>query len=105
MSIFDLLFGGQLKVNPEDLSSDANQIINELGIIETKIDKMYDDVKALGNMWKGVAKNTFVNNFESDYLNTKSFIASLQEYARRLENEGREYRNCENKVIDAVGNI
>lgn len=107
LDMFGALFAlnDQLSVNPENLAADASQLLDEIAVIETKFNKMYEDVKSLGNMWNGVTKSVFTSNFESDYLKAKEFLDSLQEYAHRLDNESKEYRNCENKVIEKVGNI
>ena len=94
-----------LKVDTERLSQDSNQLKDELTMIEKKVDKMYEEVFALSDMWKGVAKSKFVNSFQKDYNVMKQMIAVLQQYAQRLIEESSSYKDCEMTVIDMVNDI
>lgn len=99
------VFVSHLKVDTRTLSGDAAEILGEFNAIEAKFNKMYEDVNALGSMWKGAANQQFEKSFAEDYEEIKQFMDILKKYALRLDDESDAYEDCENNVISLVQSI
>lgn len=93
------------RVDTSALHLDADDISVELDMIINDFEKIYGDIRELGNMWKGVANKRFTQSFYNDYQCINSFLYELKKYATRLEKESDLYNNCENVVLEMVEEI
>lgn len=94
-----------VKVNTNMLQYDVSSMKSEIESISGEIDKMYENIVRLGNMWKGSANNAFNQSFSKDYDEMKEFVNALNKDVLRIEDERKAYDSCENNVINLAQSV
>ena len=94
--------GNYIKVNTAALSRDANDLRQLSQQASRQIKTMNSDMLALGAMWDGPAKSTFLQQFNIDVELFNEICKNVSLFADDLQKAAKEYDRCENSVFDAV---
>ena len=94
--------GNYIKVNTYALKRDASELKALSGNAKNQIKSMQSDMIALGRMWDGPAKSTFLQQFGVDVELFMDICQSIVHFSEDLDKAAREYDKCESSVLDAV---
>ncbi len=94
--------GNYIKVNTSALNKDANDLRSLAKQAANQIKTMNSDMLALGSMWDGPAKSTFLQQFNVDVELFTEICKSVTSFSDDLHKAAKEYDRCENSVFDAV---
>ena len=97
--------GNEITVNTWTLSSDIETLQQQLNVIKTDMDKMYDAVRVLDSMWDGPANQAFNVQFNSDRNDMLELCNTVQKIIDCMEYAKKEYNSCEADVGSIVASI
>lgn len=95
----------KIEINTDVLGADIAKMDDELALLLTKVDELYQEVLDLNRMWKGQANMAFNQQFQKDRQDMSGLLKELQGYTESLKNAGRTYVQCENSVGDVVRSL
>lgn len=97
--------GQKIAVNTDTLSKDIEALQEQLDFVKTDINKMYDAVRVLDNMWEGSANQAFNDQFNKDRKDMLELCNSIQKIIHCMVYASKEYKSCEANVYDIVTSI
>ena len=97
--------GNEITINTWTLSGDIETLQQQLNVIRTDMDKMYDAVRVLDSMWDGPANEAFNVQFNSDRNDMLELCNVVQKIIDCMEYAKKEYNSCEADVGSIVASI
>ena len=94
-----------IEQNTDRLSDDITRLETEKAALESAIEEMFDAVRNLETTWEGPAKQTFQQQFQSDYQTCREMQKTLETLIEKLRTARVEYDKCEDEVGDIVRSI
>ena len=91
-----------VQMNTDMLDRDISEIDACLNGIDSDIDAIYSEVKALNSMWSGIANEVFNARFDEDHETVSEITEGLKKFKNLLEEAERKYIKCETTVYDRV---
>lgn len=95
----------KLIINTDSLSRDIRSFDSRLDEIASCISQMRDALAALGTMWAGPSHDIYDAQFRSDCDAAEELVKELRKFSSKLEDAGREYRNCSSKVDGIIDSL
>ena len=95
----------EIEVNTNTLAADIEKLQNELNLVVSELNKMYDAVNLLDSMWDGPANDTFRAQFLQDRQEMQEICNELQKMNDCLVYAKNEYNTCENNINGIVTSI
>ena len=95
----------RIEIETSLLAQDKDTIQGEIQSLKTHMTQMREQMEQLSGMWKGPAKEAFMNQFWSDFDYIQSFLTEMDTYTEAMEYAQREYEKCENDVVQIIGAI
>lgn len=94
-----------LKVNTNQLLSDADDMSFEIEEILLEVRSVYDEVQALGAMWQGTASDKFAKSFGDEYTKINEYLTELKKCVDHVKVSAEDYNSCEQQVYSMVDSI
>ncbi len=95
----------EIAVNTSTLSSDIETLQAQLNSIKNDMDKMYEAVRSLDNMWDGPANEAFKQQFYRDQEDMESLCDTVQKIINCMTYARGEYNTCENEISGIIASI
>lgn len=103
--ISGVLPGMYLKVDINQLLSDADDMSFEIEEILKEVRSVYDDVQALGAMWQGTASDKFATSFGEEYTKINEYLTELKKCVDHVKISAEDYNSCEQQIYSMVESI
>ena len=103
--ISGVLPGMYLKVDINQLLSDADDMSFEIEEILKEVRSVYDDVQALGAMWQGTASDKFATSFGEEYTKINEYLTELKKCVDHVKTSAEDYNSCEQQIYSMVESI
>ena len=103
--ISGVLPGMYLKVDINQLLSDADDMSFEIEEILKEVNSVYDDVQALGAMWQGTASDKFATSFGEEYTKINEYLTELKKCVDHVKISAEDYNSCEQQIYSMVESI
>ena len=98
--------GSEWAVTTERLESSAAVIEEKTARFNTEWEKLYTEVQNLRSaQWQGIASETFNSKLEGYRNDFQEMANVLISYAEFLKSAATNYRNTEESLRDAAGNL
>lgn len=97
--------GREIAINTTTLSRDIELLQQQLNIVKTDLNKMYNAVRVLDGMWDGPANQAFNNQFNHDRNDMLELCNTIQKIINCMEYAKKEYNTCEADVNNIVASI
>lgn len=94
-----------LKINSNQLLSDADDMSFEIEEILREVRSVYDEVQALGAMWQGTASDKFAKSFGDEYTKINEYLTELKKCVDHVKVSAEDYNSCEQQVYSMVDSI
>lgn len=94
-----------LKVDINQLLSDADDMSFEIEEILKEVRSVYDDVQALGAMWQGTASDKFATSFGEEYTKINEYLTELKKCVDHVKTSAEDYNSCEQQIYSMVESI
>lgn len=95
----------EIAVNTPTLASDIEKLQGQLNSIRDDMDKMYEAVRVLDNMWDGPANETFKQQFQADQEEMAALCDTVQKLIGYMTYARGEYNICENEISGIIASI
>lgn len=97
--------GKEISINTSILSSDIEVMQQQLNVVKSDLDKMYDAVRVLDSMWDGPANEAFNAQFQLDRNDMTALCDTIQKIINCMEYAKKEYNSCEADVSSIISSI
>lgn len=97
--------GQEITINTSTLSRDIELLQQQLNIVKSDLNKMYNAVHVLDSMWDGPANQAFTNQFNCDHNDMLDLCNTIQKIINCMEYAKKEYNSCEADVSNIVASI
>ena len=94
-----------LKVDINQLLSDADDMSFEIEEILKEVRSVYDDVQALGAMWQGTVSDKFATSFGEEYTKINEYLTELKKCVDHVKTSAEDYNSCEQQIYSMVESI
>lgn len=95
----------EIAVDTAILRNDMTAYENALHLVNTKTDKIFEEMQMLDSMWEGTANQIFMAQFRADYYRIKEVCKVLANLLEDIESARREYDQCEASVAGVIKEI
>ena len=95
----------EIAVNTSTLASDIETLQGQLNSIKNDMEKMYEAVRVLDNMWDGPANEAFKRQFHADQEDMKTLCETIQGIIDDMTYAKGEYNTCENEISGIISSI
>lgn len=100
--------GYRIDVDYSIIVQTAKTIDDYVGILESGMSQMNEEVKQLSGVWGNAEHNSFMNKWnmvddnDSTYMNMKN---ELKNYSDKLRKAAGKYKECQEKAINAANRL
>ncbi|MBP5280935.1 MAG: WXG100 family type VII secretion target [Lachnospiraceae bacterium] len=94
-----------LEVNTGTLSSDANDMEEEINQATVSLTELTEEMDELNAMWQGAANMAFRAAVRKDVNSMTEMLALMSALVESCKNAAREYNRCETEVLAEVASI
>jgi len=91
-----------VKIDTARLKGDIAKTEADIAQAEKELNGMFTAVVELNKMWKGPANEAFNQQFTDDYNRMKNYLANLQKFTQRLNEDKNTYESCEARVLEKI---
>lgn len=97
--------GQKIAVNTTVLSKDIEVLQQQLDVVKSDLNKMYNAVQVLNGMWDGPTNKVFNNQFTRDRKDMFELCNTIQKIINCMEYAKKEYDTCEANVYNIIASI
>ncbi len=95
----------QIATDTVIMQNDITALEEALGIIKTKMENMFTNMKVLDGMWSGTANMLFMMQFNKDYSTLKEICDTLTSLIESIKAAKVEYEKCESSINTVIKSI
>lgn len=94
-----------IKVSVSGIRRDRERILEETVGIRDEVQRLYEEMQALGQTWEGTAWQVFQAQVAADVENMQQVGEKLSVYLSHMEYAEKEYHSCENQVRGMINGL
>lgn len=92
-----------IKADIEAIKRLKSALLEQWNEMESSLQKMYESVDRLNDVWEGPNHDRFVKTFEEQYKSMKRFNETIKTFAQNIGRAAYYYEKCEDDVKKLCG--